>query len=47
VTAMAEGFGSKLVRRTMAAHFGGTIGFDWSPEGVVVTLHMSRPRLAT
>jgi hypothetical protein len=47
MTAMPEGFGSKLVRRTMAAQFGGTIGFDWSTEGVVITLRMSKVRLAT
>ena len=47
MAAMPEGFGSKLVRRTMAAQFGGTIEFDWSPEGVVVTLRMSKVRLAT
>ena len=47
MTAMPQGFGSKLVRRTMAAQFGGTIGFEWSPEGVVVTLRMSKACLAT
>lgn len=47
MTAMPEGYGSKLVHRTMAAQFGGTIGFDWSAEGVVVTLRMSKARLAT
>jgi two-component sensor histidine kinase len=47
VTAMPQGFGSKLVHRTMAAQFGGAILFDWSPEGVIVTLRMSMARLAT
>jgi two-component sensor histidine kinase len=41
-----EGFGSKLVHRSMAARLGGTIAFDWSEEGVVVTLRMSKHRLA-
>jgi two-component sensor histidine kinase len=41
-----EGFGSKLVHRTVAAQLGGAIAFDWSPEGVVVTLRMSKGRLA-
>ena len=41
-----EGFGSKLVHRSMAAQLGGTIAFDWSEEGVVVTLRMSKDRLA-
>ena len=47
MTAMPAGFGSKLVHRTMAAQLGGTIEFDWSAEGVVVTLRMSKARLAT
>ena len=41
-----HGFGSKLVHRSMAAQLGGTIAFDWSEEGVVVTLRMSKERLA-
>jgi two-component sensor histidine kinase len=41
-----EGFGSKLVHRSMAAQLGGTITFDWSEEGVVVILRMSKDRLA-
>jgi two-component sensor histidine kinase len=42
---MLEGFGSKLVTRTLAAQLGG-VAFDWSQEGVVVTLRMSKDRLA-
>jgi len=45
--AKLEGFGSKLVQQSMAAQLGGTIEFDWSEEGVVVTLRMSKNRLAT
>jgi hypothetical protein len=30
----------------MAAQLGGTIAFDWSAEGVVGTLQMSKDRLA-
>src|SRR4051794_2966236 len=41
-----EGFGSKLVHRSMAARLGGSIAFDWSDEGVVVTLRMSKHRVA-
>jgi len=33
-----EGFGSKLVHRSMATQLGGAIAFNWSEEGVVVTL---------
>ncbi len=46
MTAMPQGFGSKLVHRTMATQFGGTIKFDWSAEGVVVTLRMSKASVA-
>jgi two-component sensor histidine kinase len=41
-----QGFGSKLVHRSMAAQLGGTIAFDWSEEGLVVTLRMGKDRLA-
>jgi two-component sensor histidine kinase len=46
VPAKLDGFGSKLVHRTMSAQLGGTIAFDWSQEGVVVTLRMTKARLA-
>ena len=42
-----EGFGSRLVRRSMSGQLGGSIAFDWPAEGVVATLRMSRTRLAT
>ena len=44
--ARLEGFGSKLVQRSMSAQLGGAIAFDWTEEGVVVTLRMSKDRLA-
>ena len=44
--AKLQGFGSKLVHRSMAAQLGGTIAFDWSQEGLVVTLRMSKERLS-
>ena len=44
--AMLEGFGSKLVHRSMSTQLSGAIAFDWSEEGVVVTLRMSKDRLA-
>ena len=40
------GFGSELIRRSMAHQLGGSIAFDWSPEGVIATLRMRRERLA-
>jgi two-component sensor histidine kinase len=42
-----SGFGSKMVNRSMSTQLGGAIAFDWAPEGVVVTLTMSKTRLAT
>jgi two-component sensor histidine kinase len=44
--AAPAGFGSNLVKRTVAAQLGGTIDYDWSEEGVIVTLRMNRVRLA-
>ena len=40
------GFGSRLMHRSMSAQLGGDIAFDWSAEGVVVALRMSKKRLA-
>jgi two-component sensor histidine kinase len=44
--AMLDGFGSKLVQRSIAGTLGGEIAFDWSEEGVVVTLRLAKDRLA-
>ena len=44
--ATLEGFGSKLLHRSMAAQLGGSIDYDWSAEGVVATLRMSKDRMA-
>ena len=40
------GFGSKMVNRGMSDQLGGSIAFDWSKEGVVVTLRMNKDRPA-
>jgi two-component sensor histidine kinase len=40
------GFGSELIRRSMAHQLGGSIAFDWSAEGLIVTLQMQRDRLS-
>jgi two-component sensor histidine kinase len=40
------GFGSELVRRSMTYQLGGSIAFDWSAEGLIVTLQMRRDRLS-
>jgi two-component sensor histidine kinase len=39
------GFGSELLRRSMAHQLDGTITFDWSTKGLIVTLRMRRDRL--
>jgi len=42
----SAGYGSKLVVRTMARQFGGSIAHDWSPEGLIVTLRMGKARVS-
>ena len=44
--AALAGFGSKLMHRSMSTQLAGAAIFDWSQEGVVVTLRMSKGRLA-
>ena len=41
-----SGFGSKLVRRSIAQQLGGSIDYDWRPDGLVVTLRLDRGKLA-
>jgi two-component sensor histidine kinase len=45
--AKLSGFGSKMVNRSMSTQLGDSIDFDWSREGVVATLRMSKRQLAT
>jgi two-component sensor histidine kinase len=40
------GYGSKLLNRGMTIQLGGSIACDWSSEGVIVTLLMTKDRLA-
>jgi two-component sensor histidine kinase len=40
------GFGSQLVRRSVQGQLGGSIEYDWSAGGLIVTLRMDRARLA-
>jgi two-component sensor histidine kinase len=42
----AEGYGSKLVRRSVSRQLGGNIDHNWSEEGLVVTLQLDRARLS-
>jgi two-component sensor histidine kinase len=41
----AAGFGSMLVKRTVN-HLGGSMNYDWSEGGLIVTLRLKRDRLA-
>jgi two-component sensor histidine kinase len=41
-----EGFGRKLVERSISQQLGGSIHADWLPEGAVVTLRVSKSRLS-
>lgn len=42
-----EGYGSKLLSRSVAGQLGGSIKTDWSEEGIIVTLAMAPRRLST
>ncbi|AOH86747.1 histidine kinase [Sphingomonas panacis] len=42
-----SGFGTRLVARTVTYQLGGTIAYDWGETGLIVTLRMSRARLAS
>ena len=39
------GYGSKLLNRGMTVQLGGSISCDWNPEGIIVTLKMTKDRL--
>jgi two-component sensor histidine kinase len=41
----AGGYGSKLLNRGMTIQLGGSIRCDWSADGVIVTLHMTKEQL--
>jgi len=41
-----NGFGSKMLSRSVAEQLGGKISYDWQGSGLVVTLRMRRDRLA-
>ena len=46
VPAGDAGYGSQLLNRSMTLQLGGSISCDWCAEGIIVTLHMTRERLA-
>lgn len=41
-----NGFGSKLIARSIASHLGGTIAYDWQEAGLVVTVKLQADRLS-
>jgi two-component sensor histidine kinase len=41
-----EGYGSKLLNRSVNGQLGGTIAYDWSEKGVVIVLKLSAEKLA-
>jgi len=41
-----EGYGSKLLQRTVSGQLGGSIDFNWVEGGVVVTLRLKESHLA-
>lgn len=43
----AEGYGSKLLHRTVSGQLGGSIDFNWVEGGVVVTLRVKESRLTS
>ncbi len=43
----AQGFGSKLVARSMKGQMDGSIDYDWSEGGLIATLRMKKDRLAS
>ena len=40
------GFGSQLVKRSVAGQLGGAIDYEWAEDGIIVTLRIRRDRLA-
>jgi len=42
-----QGFGSKLIARSVASQFRGALDYDWQPTGLVATLRMRKDRLAS
>lgn len=39
------GFGSQLVKRSVAGQLGGSIDYEWAEDGIIVTLRIRRARL--
>ncbi|MFK4874930.1 sensor histidine kinase [Novosphingobium sp. ZW T3_23] len=43
---VGDGFGSKLVQRSVRIQLAGSINYEWDAAGLIVTVRMSRARLA-
>jgi two-component sensor histidine kinase len=43
----ASGFGTRLIQNMVEATYGGSLTYDWTPEGLVVSLTLPVDRLAT
>jgi two-component sensor histidine kinase len=41
-----DGYGSKMLRRTLAGHLGGTIEYDWAKDGMIARLLINGSRLS-
>lgn len=41
-----DGFGSKMIQRSVSQQLAGTLAYDWQPNGLVATLRMRMSRLA-
>ncbi|MCX5580237.1 sensor histidine kinase [Kaistia terrae] len=41
-----EGYGSKLLHRSVTGQLGGTINIDWAKEGIIITLTLNSNHLA-
>ncbi len=42
-----NGFGSKLVHRSVSKQLGGAIEYDWAADGLIVTLRLERSKLSS
>lgn len=42
-----DGYGGRLVNRSVTGQLGGSVHYDWSGEGLIITLKLNGERLAT
>lgn len=45
-SAGGEGYGSKLLHRSVTGQLGGSIVTDWPDEGIIVTVRMNAEKLS-